>query len=185
VRTVDNSAAYLAPHLTSATKRCSTSDAGRARSRLTSAGELRPDASRHRCVGGVIDEARRRRRWRSERRVLGRRPLPPSRWTDHTFDRRARAQVLQHSPIPSRAARERVRAQTRRPMSAVIVPGPHPRSSTLGGGCEVRGKVSGRVVDRTPLVRPQYALVVTVRCRSSHTGSKRPGPTIARRKFGG
>ena len=51
---------------------------------------------------------------------------------------------------------------TRRPMSAVIVPGPHPRSSTLVPS-EVRAEISGRVVDRAPLVRPQYALVVTVR----------------------
>src|SRR5258705_5065228 len=39
---------------------------------------------------------------------------------------------------------------------------PAPEVEHAGGGCEVRGKVSGRVVDRTPLVRPQYALVVTV-----------------------
>src|SRR5438034_6304184 len=40
---------------------------------------------------------------------------------------------------------------------------PAPEIEHAGGGCEVRGKVSGRIVDRTPLVRPQYTLVVTVR----------------------
>src|SRR5258705_10159811 len=40
---------------------------------------------------------------------------------------------------------------------------PAPEVEHTGGGCEMRGKVRGRVVDRTPLVRPQYALVVTVR----------------------
>src|SRR5258705_7982180 len=52
---------------------------------------------------------------------------------------------------------------TRRPMSAGDRARPAPEVEHAGGGCEVRGKVSGRVVDRTPLVRPQYALVVTVR----------------------
>src|SRR5258706_1530603 len=40
---------------------------------------------------------------------------------------------------------------------------PAPEVEHADSGSEVRGKVSGRVVDRTPLVRPQYALVVTVR----------------------
>src|SRR4029450_11884210 len=40
---------------------------------------------------------------------------------------------------------------------------PAPEVEHAGAGCEVRGEVSGRVPDRTPLVRPQYALVVTVR----------------------
>src|SRR5258705_12437249 len=39
---------------------------------------------------------------------------------------------------------------------------PAPEVEQAGGGCGARGKESGRVVDRTPLVRPQYALVVTV-----------------------
>src|SRR6185436_13381441 len=39
---------------------------------------------------------------------------------------------------------------------------PAPQVEHADAECEVRGEVSGRVVDRTPLVRPQYALVVTV-----------------------
>src|SRR4029453_12135821 len=40
---------------------------------------------------------------------------------------------------------------------------PAPKVEHAGAGCEVRGEINGRVVDRAPLVRPQYALVVTVR----------------------
>src|SRR6478752_543638 len=40
---------------------------------------------------------------------------------------------------------------------------PAPKVEHPGAGCEVRGEISGRVVDRAPRVRPQYALVVTVR----------------------
>src|ERR1700752_3453932 len=40
---------------------------------------------------------------------------------------------------------------------------PAPKVEHAGAGCEVRCEISGRVVDRAPLVRPQYALVVTVR----------------------
>src|SRR6476659_10246921 len=40
---------------------------------------------------------------------------------------------------------------------------PAPKVEHAGAGYEMRGEVSGRVVDRAPLVRPQYALVVTVR----------------------
>src|SRR5438067_7786760 len=40
---------------------------------------------------------------------------------------------------------------------------PAPEVEHAGAGSEVRGEVSSRVVDGTPLVRPQYALVVTVR----------------------
>src|SRR5437762_10606483 len=40
--------------------------------------------------------------------------------------------------------------------------GPAAEVEHVGAGCEVRGEVSGRVLDGTPLVRPQYALVVTV-----------------------
>src|SRR6476659_4107693 len=40
---------------------------------------------------------------------------------------------------------------------------PAPKVEHAGAGCEVRGEISGRIVDRAPLVRPQYTLVVTVR----------------------
>src|SRR5262245_18307756 len=40
---------------------------------------------------------------------------------------------------------------------------PAPEVEHAHSRCEVRREVSGRVVDRAPLVRPQYALVVTVR----------------------
>src|SRR6476469_5450057 len=40
---------------------------------------------------------------------------------------------------------------------------PAPKVEHAGSGCEVLGEISGRVVDRAPLVRSQYALVVAVR----------------------
>ena len=40
---------------------------------------------------------------------------------------------------------------------------PAPKVEHAGAGREVRGEIGGRVVDGAPLVRPEYALVVTVR----------------------
>jgi hypothetical protein len=65
---------------------------------------------------------------------------------------------------------------------------PAPEVEHAGAGCEVRCEVRGRVVERTPLVRPQYAFVVTVgvghwflrfvsQRSAHHDGTRRTGRT--------
>jgi len=45
---------------------------------------------------------------------------------------------------------------------------PAPKVEHAGAGGEVRCEVSGRVIERAPLVRPQHAFVVTVRVDQGH-----------------
>ena len=102
--TVDNSAAYLAPHLTTGISVLDLG-CGPGTIRPTSAGGSRPDVSSHRCVGHCDRGGTPRcRRW-PERRVLGRRPLR-TRHGRPTFDVVHAHQVLQHLPDPVGALRE-------------------------------------------------------------------------------
>src|SRR4029079_13288884 len=56
--------------------------------------------------------------------------------------------------------------------------GAAPYVEHAGAGCEARREVGGRVVDRAPLVRPQYALVVAV-CVGHGSSTNRAGGGLA------